>query len=124
MPEKYRKKIQKYFLWKIYSYENPRFCKLKMSKFSTKNILDFFFCIFQAFFIILDDLKQFPRKKIFFHFFEKNHLGPPFGFFWVTISEGFVRYHMDRVSFIVIHIRVGYCQSNIFRGNSARRSDF
>jgi len=36
--------------------------------------LKFFFLVFRSFFIILDDNKQFPGKKFFFHFFEKISL--------------------------------------------------
>ena len=36
--------------------------------------------VFYPFFIILDDNKQFPGKKFFFHFFEKISLVPPYDF--------------------------------------------
>ena len=53
---------------------------ISMEKFR----IDQVFFIFPSLLIIFDDLKWFPRKKIFFHFFRKNQLTPPLWFFRVS----------------------------------------
>ena len=80
MTQKPKKKFQKRFFMENLLIRKFKIWKLRMSKFSIKNRFLNFFLVFRSFFIILDDNKQFPGKKFFFHFFEKISLVPPYDF--------------------------------------------